>query len=62
MKLNATTELLPVTWPEFAHLHPFAPEDQAQGYREGSPAARRWLCAITGYGPPARCSRTPARG
>jgi glycine dehydrogenase len=34
MKLNATTEMVPVTWPEFAHIHPFAPADQTAGYRE----------------------------
>jgi glycine dehydrogenase len=33
MKLNAAAEMLPITWPEFAKLHPFAPADQAQGYR-----------------------------
>ena len=49
MKLNATTEMLAITWPEFAHLHPFAPEDQAQGYRELAGDLERWLCAITGY-------------
>ena len=59
MKLNATTELLPVTWPEFAHLHPFAPEDQAQGYRELARELERWLCAITGYD---ACSLQPNSG
>ena len=49
MKLNATTEMLPITWPEFANLHPFAPEDQALGYRELAGELERWLCAITGY-------------
>ena len=34
MKLNATTEMLPVTWPEFSDLHPFAPTEQAQGYQQ----------------------------
>ena len=34
MKLNATTEMIPVTWPEFAHLHPFVPIEQARGYLE----------------------------
>ena len=33
MKLNATTEMIPITWPEFSDIHPFAPADQAQGYR-----------------------------
>ncbi len=49
MKLNATTEMLAITWPEFAHLHPFAPADQALGYRELTDGLERWLCAITGY-------------
>jgi glycine dehydrogenase len=49
MKLNATTEMLAITWPEFAQLHPFAPDDQAVGYRELIDGLERWLCAITGY-------------
>ncbi len=49
MKLNATAEMLPVTWPAFAHLHPFAPADQADGYRELVAELERMLCAITGY-------------
>jgi glycine dehydrogenase len=49
MKLNAATEMLAITWPEFGSLHPFAPEDQAQGYRELTGDLERWLCAITGY-------------
>jgi glycine dehydrogenase len=49
MKLNATTEMLAITWPEFAHLHPFAPADQAQGYRALVDGLERWLCAVTGY-------------
>jgi glycine dehydrogenase len=49
MKLNATTEMLPVTWPEFARLHPFAPLDQAQGYLELFAELEAWLCEITGY-------------
>ncbi len=49
MKLNATSEMIPVTWPEFAQLHPFAPADQAQGYRELVADLERMLCAITGY-------------
>jgi glycine dehydrogenase len=59
MKLNATTEMLAITWPEFAGLHPFAPEDQAQGYRELAGALERWLCAITGYD---ACSLQPNSG
>jgi glycine dehydrogenase len=49
MKLNATTEMEPITWPEFANLHPFAPADQSEGYRELVRQLGEWLCAITGY-------------
>ena len=49
MKLNATSEMIPVTWPEFGALHPFAPADQAQGYAELFGDLERMLCAITGY-------------
>jgi glycine dehydrogenase len=49
MKLNATVEMIPVTWPEFGALHPFAPADQAHGYAELFADLERMLCAITGY-------------
>ncbi|MBM3352669.1 MAG: aminomethyl-transferring glycine dehydrogenase [Betaproteobacteria bacterium] len=49
MKLNATAEMIPVTWPGFAHLHPFAPAEQAQGYRELIEGLERALVAVTGY-------------
>jgi glycine dehydrogenase len=49
MKLNATTEMIPVTWPEFGALHPFAPAEQAAGYHEMFADLRAWLCEITGY-------------
>ena len=49
MKLNATSEMIPVTWPEFGQLHPFAPWDQAEGYREIVADLERMLCAATGY-------------
>jgi glycine dehydrogenase len=49
MKLNATTEMLPITWPEFAGLHPFAPLDQAAGYLELISGLERWLADMTGY-------------
>jgi glycine dehydrogenase len=49
MKLNATSEMIPITWREFAHLHPFAPADQAEGYRELIADLERMLCAATGY-------------
>jgi glycine dehydrogenase len=49
MKLNATTEMIPLTWPEFASLHPFAPREQAAGYHALFARLERWLCDITGY-------------
>ena len=49
MKLNATAEMIPVTWPEFGNLHPFAPESQTAGYREMFTHLEQQLCAITGY-------------
>ena len=49
MKLNATTEMAAVTWPEFGQLHPFVPIDQAEGYRELITSLEAWLCDITGY-------------
>jgi glycine dehydrogenase len=49
MKLNATSEMIPITWPEFANLHPFAPLDQAQGYLEMIHQLENWLCQITGF-------------
>jgi len=49
MKLNATTEMIPLTWPEFGHLHPFAPREQAAGYHEMFARLQKWLCEITGY-------------
>ena len=49
MKLNATAEMIPVTWPEFGQLHPFCPEDQAAGYAEMIHTLADWLINITGY-------------
>jgi glycine dehydrogenase len=49
MKLNATTEMQAVTWPEFASIHPFCPLEQADGYLQLIGDLERWLCAITGY-------------
>jgi len=49
MKLNATTEMIPVTWPEFAKIHPFAPKDQADGYQILFDELRNWLQEITGF-------------
>ena len=49
MKLNATAEMIPVTWPEFGQIHPFAPMDQALGYQELFTNLRTWLTEITGF-------------
>ena len=49
MKLNATTEMAPVTWPEFAAIHPFAPADQVEGYRELIADLEATLASITGF-------------
>ncbi|KAF7727189.1 glycine decarboxylase subunit P [Apophysomyces ossiformis] len=49
MKLNATTEMIPVTWPEFANIHPFAPVDQTEGYREMLSELENDLAEITGF-------------
>jgi len=49
MKLNATSEMIPVTWPEFADIHPFAPAAQRQGYAALDEQLCAWLCAATGY-------------
>src|SRR5262245_20649528 len=49
MKLNATAEMEPITWPEWGRIHPFAPAEQAQGYRELIGDLERWLAEITGY-------------
>jgi glycine dehydrogenase len=49
MKLNAASELYPVSWPEFSRLHPFAPAEQARGYRRLFRDLEAWLCEITGF-------------
>ena len=49
MKLNATAEMIPLTWPEFGSLHPFAPAEQAKGYHALFARLEKWLCDITGY-------------
>ncbi|MXV13871.1 aminomethyl-transferring glycine dehydrogenase [Hufsiella ginkgonis] len=49
MKLNATTEMIPVTWPEFGNMHPFAPADQTGGYMQVFDELNKWLCEITGF-------------
>ncbi|MCI0570809.1 MAG: aminomethyl-transferring glycine dehydrogenase [Myxococcaceae bacterium] len=59
MKLNATSEMIPVTWPEFGKLHPFAPAEQAEGYRELFRQLEAQLCEITRF---AACSLQPNAG
>ncbi|HET7663998.1 MAG TPA: aminomethyl-transferring glycine dehydrogenase, partial [Rhodanobacteraceae bacterium] len=49
MKLNATAEMLPITWPEFANIHPLAPADQTAGYKELIESLEDQLCKLTGY-------------
>ncbi len=49
MKLNATTEMIPVTWPEMGHIHPFAPSNQTEGYTEIISNLENWLKEITGF-------------
>ena len=49
MKLNATSEMQPITWPEFANIHPFCPTEQREGYAELDRQLRAWLCQATGY-------------
>ncbi|MBA6391975.1 aminomethyl-transferring glycine dehydrogenase [Colwellia sp. BRX10-3] len=49
MKLNATAQMIPVSWPEFANMHPFAPVDQAQGYKQMIDELGDWLIELTGY-------------
>jgi glycine dehydrogenase len=49
MKLNATSEMIPLTWPEFGSLHPFAPREQAEGYHALFKRLEQWLCEMTGY-------------
>lgn len=59
MKLNAATELFPVSWPEFADIHPFAPVDQTAGYQQIFRELEAYLCEITGF---AACSLQPNSG
>jgi glycine dehydrogenase len=49
MKLNAAAEMMPVSWPETANMHPFAPQADAAGYRRLTRDLERWLCAVTGF-------------
>jgi len=59
MKLNAATELYPVSWPEFSSMHPFAPESQTKGYQTIFKDLSKWLCEITGF---TACSLQPNSG
>ena len=59
MKLNATAEMIPVTWPEFGKIHPFAPKDQTLGYQQLFEELNDWLCVITGF---AKMSLQPNSG
>ena len=59
MKLNAATELIPVSWPEFAHIHPFAPKDQTMGYQQIFEELAAYLSEITGF---AGCTLQPNSG
>ena len=59
MKLNAAAEMMPITWPEFAFLHPFAPSDQTKGYSELCDSLSDWLIDITGL---SGCSLQPNSG
>lgn len=59
MKLNAASELIPVSWPEFSKIHPFAPADQTQGYQYIIDELEDMLCSVTGF---AACSLQPNSG
>jgi glycine dehydrogenase len=59
MKLNATTEMIPVTWPELGKIHPFAPASQTKGYQQLVADLNEWLCEITGF---AKMSMQPNSG
>jgi glycine dehydrogenase len=59
MKLNAATEMIPVSWPEFSSIHPFAPADQTKGYQQIISELSDYLCEITGF---AACSLQPNSG
>ncbi len=59
MKLNATSEMIPVSWPEFGAIHPFVPSDQVQGYYQIFNELEQWLCRVTGFD---ACSLQPNSG
>ena len=60
MKLNATAEMEPISWPEFAGLHPYAPAEQTRGYTELIEQLQRWRWPRSPATTPCRCSPTPA--
>ncbi len=62
MKLNATSEMIPITWAEFGDMHPFAPIDQAQGYMEMIGGLESWLKTITGFDAISMQSNSGAQG
>jgi glycine dehydrogenase len=62
MKLNATTEMIPVTWPEFAQMHPFAPADQARGYGRIISDLEEWLAEISGFAATSMMPNSGANG
>jgi glycine dehydrogenase len=62
MKLNATTEMVPITWPEFSKLHPFVPAEQAQGYRRIIEDLEGWLEEITGFAATSMMPNSGANG
>ena len=62
MKLNASAEMLPLTWPEFSQVHPFVPEDQALGYKEMITDLSKKLCDVTGYDAISMQSNSGAQG
>ena len=62
MKLNAASEMMPISWPEFARIHPFAPLDQAQGYLEMIASLEEWLQIITGFDAVSLQSNSGAQG
>ncbi|MBA4196620.1 MAG: glycine dehydrogenase (aminomethyl-transferring) [Chitinophaga sp.] len=59
MKLNAASEMIPVSWPEFSQLHPFVPKEQAEGYQHIINQLEKYLCEITGFD---ACSLQPNSG
>jgi glycine dehydrogenase len=62
MKLNATTEMIPITWPEFTQIHPFAPIDQAKGYQRIISDLGQWLAEISGFSATSMMPNSGANG